>query len=182
MSDFDVVLERLLVEPGFVAALAADPDRALVGYRLTADEVSLLRTQVGGDAGGQRGVETRANQSSLFGLLGPLAGLAGGSHPQGAAGGGAPGPVEGFGAAEPRQGFGPRDDTQGFGPAPGVVTGGRADGPSAIGDELARALDSAAGRASDDSGLTGAVRSAEPPPDGWMDRSSRIDPPAGRPG
>ena len=34
MSDFDDVLERLLTEPAFAAALADDPDLALAGYRL----------------------------------------------------------------------------------------------------------------------------------------------------
>ena len=34
MSDFERVLERLLVDPAFKAALAADPDRALAGYAL----------------------------------------------------------------------------------------------------------------------------------------------------
>lgn len=77
MSDFDVVLERLLADPGFAAALSADPAHALAGYRLDADELALLQLQLGTDAGGQHGVESRANQSSLFGMFAPLAGLAG---------------------------------------------------------------------------------------------------------
>jgi hypothetical protein len=78
MSDFDTVLERLLAEPPFARALAADPAAALSGYRLTAEEIDLLSSQVSADAGGQHGVETRANKSSVFGLLSPLAGLGGG--------------------------------------------------------------------------------------------------------
>src|SRR5437764_561356 len=49
MSDFDTVLERLVTDPGFARALAADPDAALAGYRLDADEVALLRSQVSAD-------------------------------------------------------------------------------------------------------------------------------------
>lgn len=110
MSDFDAALERLLADPSFAAALAADPGRALAGYRLSADEVQLLHTQVGGESGGQRDVEVRANQSSLFGMLSPIAGIVGGlgigdqiagagaSAPQAARGPGPAGPpIEGFG-------------------------------------------------------------------------------------
>lgn len=75
MSDFDAVLERLLAEPSFAAALAADPGAALLGYRLDPDEVALLHSQVTGDTGGERSVEVRANQSSVFGMLSPLAGM-----------------------------------------------------------------------------------------------------------
>jgi hypothetical protein len=50
MSDFDEVLERLVGDPAFASALAADPGRALAGYRLSDDEVALLHTQVGGDS------------------------------------------------------------------------------------------------------------------------------------
>jgi hypothetical protein len=71
------VLERLLGEPSFARTLAADPAAALAGYRLTAEEIGLLSSQVSADTGGQRAVETRANKSSMFGLLSPLAGLAG---------------------------------------------------------------------------------------------------------
>jgi hypothetical protein len=78
MSDFDAVLERLLAEPAFATALASDPAAALAGYRLSPDEVALLHSQVTGDTGGQSAVETRTNQSSVFGMLAPLAGIAGG--------------------------------------------------------------------------------------------------------
>jgi len=86
MSDFDDVLERLLVDPAFKVALAADPAAALAGYRLSADELELLGSQLSIGDGGDRTVETRSSKSSIFGLLGPLGGLAGGgagAHPAG---------------------------------------------------------------------------------------------------
>jgi hypothetical protein len=116
VSDFDAVLERLLAEPSFAAALAADPATALAGYRLDPDEVALLHTQFGGDSGGQRAVETRANQSSLFGMLAPIAGIVGGLG-VGDHGGGmghAPGPA---------QGMAPVPQPEGMGPAPQVTAG-----------------------------------------------------------
>src|SRR5690348_649511 len=78
MSDFDAVLERLVTDPGFAAALAADPAAALAGYRLDADEVALLRSQVTGDTGGERRGEERTSKASMMGLLGSLGGLGGG--------------------------------------------------------------------------------------------------------
>jgi hypothetical protein len=78
MSDFDDVLERLLTDPPFAAALAADPDLALAGYRLDAAEAALLRSQVAGDtAADVAKVETRTNKSSTFGLLAPFAAMGG---------------------------------------------------------------------------------------------------------
>jgi hypothetical protein len=78
MSDFDDVLERLLSDEGFKAALAADPARALAGYRLTPEELDLLRAQVSTDSGGgaQR-VEQRTSKASLFGLASALEGFGG---------------------------------------------------------------------------------------------------------
>jgi len=89
MSDFDAVLERLVADPGFRAALAADPARALAGYRLSADEVELLHAQLDTGTGGNRHVEQRTSKASLFGLLSPLAGGAGlGTPTDGGTGGG----------------------------------------------------------------------------------------------
>ncbi|HTJ40333.1 MAG TPA: hypothetical protein VL738_44625 [Dactylosporangium sp.] len=68
MSDFDEVLERLLGDPAFKAQLAADPQGALAGYRLTPDELDILRSQVG-DAGGQTHVEQRTSKASMFGVF-----------------------------------------------------------------------------------------------------------------
>jgi hypothetical protein len=77
MSDFDTVLERLLVDPSFQARLADDPNAALAGYALTDDERELLRAQVTGDTGGNQQVEQRTSKASLFGLLSPMAGVGG---------------------------------------------------------------------------------------------------------
>jgi len=133
MSDFDDVMERLVMEPAFAAALASDPERALVGYHLTPDERTLLHSQVDASAGpAQRSVETRANQSSMFGLLGTAGAVghelfgsaAAPSHSGfGASGFGASGlgPAQADGVA----GFGPAaDGVSGFGPADGGGSGG----------------------------------------------------------
>lgn len=135
MSDFDTVLERLVSDPAFAAALAADPVRTLAGYRLTADEVALLHTQVGGDTGGQHRVEVRATQSSLFGMLGSIGDLDGlgeqlGGPDSGGQGGGAPaGVVTGFGqVGSVQEGFGTTGPVEGFGAvgAPGHAVPGQA--------------------------------------------------------
>jgi hypothetical protein len=168
MSDFDTVLERLLTDRAFAAALAADPSGALARYRLDPEEVALLHSQVGGDSGGQSGVEVRANQSSLFGMLSPLSGLASvfpgfagsdggaatgvsGMGPAGAGTGGDPTPVEG---ASAEVGIGPRDPVRQMGPRADPIQGlGPATGGAGAGDVestgsssgLAAALDAAAG-------------------------------------
>ena len=77
MSDFDRVLERLLDDPGFLAALAADPARALQGYQLTEDEWALLQSQAVAGGGGQGPVETRTSKSGMAGMFAPIAGALG---------------------------------------------------------------------------------------------------------
>jgi hypothetical protein len=78
MSDFDAALERLVSDPEFRDALAADPQRALAGYRLSPDELEVLTSQVDtGSGGGQRHVEQRTSKASLFGLLSPMSGASG---------------------------------------------------------------------------------------------------------
>jgi hypothetical protein len=112
MSDFDDVLERLLNDPTFQARLSADPQAALAGYSLDAQERELLGAQlVGGDSGG-RGVETRTNKSGVIGLIGPALSAFGL-----APGGGGPG-TETFGNA-PSHGGGVHGATETFGTAPG---------------------------------------------------------------
>jgi hypothetical protein len=125
MSDFDEVLERLLTDPPFAAALAADPDLALAGYRLEPGEAELLRSQVAGDtAADVAKVETRTSKSSTFGLLAPFAALGGVvdsfghalAQPAPGAGGGVagahgmlgdpPAAHQGLGDARPHQGLG----------------------------------------------------------------------------
>jgi len=125
MSDFDAVLERLLNEPSFAAALAADPDAALSGYRLDAEEVELLRSQAAPDSGGGlAAVETRTNKSSTFGLFSAFADIGHSLSGAGSAGGSAVG-----GAAPHLAGpVAPHGAVQGFGDAPG---GGGSGGGSA---------------------------------------------------
>jgi hypothetical protein len=78
MSDFDEVLERLLNEPSFAAALAADPREALAGYRLDPEERDLLLQQFSTDSSADVAVvESRITKSSTFGLIAPLAALGG---------------------------------------------------------------------------------------------------------
>jgi hypothetical protein len=141
MNDFDAVLERLLNEPSFAAALAADPDAALSGYQLDDGEAELLRSQASSDSGGGlAAVETRTNKSSTMGLFSAFADLghtlSGGSTgarqgfgdapATGGSGGGAVPPASsGLGDA-PRSGVGD-PPVSGFGDAP--VSGlGRAIG------------------------------------------------------
>jgi hypothetical protein len=72
MSDFDDLLERLLLEPQFKAELAAHPDRALAGYRLDAEERSVLLSQVAADSGPGGRVEERISKAGMAGLLSAL--------------------------------------------------------------------------------------------------------------
>jgi len=145
MSDFDAVLERLLGEPAFAAALAADPDAALSGYRLDPGEADLLRSQVSSESGGGAAtVESRTNKSSTFGLFSAVAdightlsadGAAGqgfGDAPgTGGTGGWAPPGHSGFGTAPPATtGFGAAPAAGGLGAAPttGLESAGQAFG------------------------------------------------------
>src|SRR5262245_26122269 len=73
MSDFDKVMERLVTDKAFQAALAADPASALAGYTLGKEERELLATQLVTDAGGERQVESRLTKSGVVGLVGPVA-------------------------------------------------------------------------------------------------------------
>ncbi|MEO3744365.1 hypothetical protein [Plantactinospora sp. B5E13] len=148
MSDFDVVLERLLADPLFAAALSADPDAALAGYQLDADEVALLQLQFGADPGGQHEVESRTNQSSLFGMFTPLVGFAGAvsvADQLNAAGSGRADPV--LPEVAPAT-------------APTVAT--PVGGLAGLGDEIGRSIQSAtdAALAEPAGGLAGAVSGA----------------------
>jgi hypothetical protein len=151
MSDFDVVLERLLTDPQFAAALAADRSAALAGYHLDPQEFELLGAQVGGDAGGEHVVETRESKASMFGLLAPLVGAAGfGSAPA----------SEGFGAAA-QAGFGPASDAAGaggFGPAGDVTMG---EGFGSPDESTGVLLDAGFGTASPDGDTSGSLIGGE---------------------
>lgn len=138
MSDFDTALERLVSDPAFRDALAADPARALAGYHLEPDELDLLTAQIDTGTGGQRHVEERTSKASLFGLLSPMGG--GGSGTVDALHGGSGSGTEGFGSpggpaspayvpaddgglgGGPREGFGSAGQ-EGFGPASGGGAG-----------------------------------------------------------
>jgi hypothetical protein len=85
VSDFETLLERLLLDPAFKAAFAADPERALIGYALTDDERGLLMAEFSTEAGQSSRMEERTSKAALFGLLGAAAemfGAAGGGVPQ----------------------------------------------------------------------------------------------------
>ncbi len=74
MSDFDGLLERLVLEPGFRHALAADPGRALTGYDLTDDERALLMAELSTDDPATARVEDRVSKAGMFGLASSLTG------------------------------------------------------------------------------------------------------------
>jgi hypothetical protein len=196
MSDFDTVLERLLAEPSFAQALAADPAGALAGYRLTPEEVGLLSSQVSADPGGQRAVETRANKSSVFGLLSPLVGLAGSTGVAdhfGLGGGVVVGHAAARGVAAAGQfagtgGTGPigasldgaLGGADGFGAAGAAASGGAA-GAAASGGAAGEAASGGAGGVTDPGGVPGhagfgareeppghAGFGAAPQPDGFL--------------
>ena len=67
MSDFDEVLERLVMDPAFRDVLRADPDRALAGYRLQPQERAVLDAQLDAGTGGDRMVEARISKSGIAG-------------------------------------------------------------------------------------------------------------------
>jgi hypothetical protein len=188
MSDFDVVLERLVNEPSFAAALAADPAAALAGYRLDAGEVELLRSQAAPDSGGGlAAVEARTNKSSTFGLFSAVADI-GHSLSAGATAAGAsarhvadqigmPGARQGFGDAPGGGGGGggaaheqwPASGHSGFGSAPGREVGAGAEALPAASQGLGDAAGSGAGDETFKSGLGAAVKNAEQlaPPKGY---------------
>jgi hypothetical protein len=125
MSDFDTVLERLVADPAFQAAIAADPDRALAGYTLDDSERELLATEVVAGSGADRTVEIRTSKSGMAGMLGPVAaafGFAGSAH-------------ESFGSAHGHQAFGsaPSHTHEAFGPHTGHEAFGAESGHEAFG-------------------------------------------------
>lgn len=145
MTDFDEVLERLVVDPAFASALASDPGLALASYSLSDDELALLHTQVGGEPATEHAVETRANQSSTFGLLGALGGLLA-DGPMGGTSGLGHAATTGFGHASGTSGMGPGGyDGASFGPyAQAEGTHGGMGGLSGFGDEIGQGLQHAA--------------------------------------
>jgi hypothetical protein len=136
MSDFDAVLERLLNEPSFASALAADPDATLSAYQLDAGEAELLRSQVSNDTGGGlAAVETRTNKSSTFGLFSSFADI-GHTLSEAPTGDGPPlGPWSEFGSAagvaaqHAADAIGSHGASQGLGAAPDGWGSGGGDVP-----------------------------------------------------
>jgi hypothetical protein len=72
VSDFETLLERLLLDPAFKTAMAADPERALTGYALADEERALLMAELSADAGQSLRMEERTSKAALFGVLGVL--------------------------------------------------------------------------------------------------------------
>jgi hypothetical protein len=143
MSDLEAVMERLLTDPSFQAALKADPERALVGYRLDPGDRELLGVEVVSGAGEDRTVEIRTSKSGVVGLLGPVAAAFGvaaggssqtfGTAPSGSQSFGGPGGTQSLGTAPEggalagSQSFGGPSGSESFGNAP-------ARGDSSFGD------------------------------------------------
>jgi hypothetical protein len=118
VSDFDALLERLVSDPAFQAALAADPASALARYDLDPDERELLSSRVVGDSGVDRTVEIRTSKSGIAGMLGPVAaafGLSGSAH-------------DAFGSASGHQAFGKDTGHEAFGASSGHAAFGSATG------------------------------------------------------
>jgi hypothetical protein len=128
MSDFDDVLERLLIDPVFQARLAADPAGALAGYTLEPHERELLNAQVAGADTADRTVELRTSKSGVVGLLGPVLSamsyVANDDQPLQTLG---HGPIETIGDAPPHH------VVTSMGAAPGHTTMGSAPGSSSMG-------------------------------------------------
>jgi hypothetical protein len=176
MSDFDTVLERLLGDAGFQAALARDPAAALRGYHLTEDEREVLRAQLVTGAGGQGAVETRTSKSGLVGLFAPIAGAVGmaaagyssgnasvGSALTDGGSGGSGGGTESLGFAAPMTA-----GTDSIGPADG--TGG-AESLGSSGGSFGDGFGAAIGSATDGSATDGSASIGGATPSGTVYRT-----------
>jgi hypothetical protein len=75
MSDLNAVMERLLTDPEYRQAFAADPVGAMAGYDLTVQERQMLLTDVSPDTVVGSGVEQRTSKAGMFALLGEAAHL-----------------------------------------------------------------------------------------------------------
>lgn len=179
MSDFEAVLERLLGDPGFQSALAADPGRALSGYQLSDEEREVLHAQVTSGTGQDRTVEIRTTKSSMMGLFGSVAagmGVAAAASAQGGSG-----TVEALGPAVGAGGpGGPLSGDESIGTAIAAPRGMESFGPAVVGTE-------SVGSAIAESGSVG--RASVPPEnyaprldvdgDGRWDRYTAEDGPGG---
>jgi Bacterial TSP3 repeat len=77
MSDIDVVLERLVTDPGFRRQLTTDPARALAGYRVTDEQRRMLLMQISPDTTLGSAVERRTSKAGMFALVSEVAQLVG---------------------------------------------------------------------------------------------------------
>jgi hypothetical protein len=127
MSDLETVMERLLTDPSFSSALAANPDAALRGYTLSSEERELLSSQLDLGDGAERLVETRTTKSGVAGLLGPVVAALG------VAGGGSFGSAGGSGNQSLGAAPGPGSDS--FGNAPNPAGGSESFGAAGDGSE-----------------------------------------------
>ena len=83
MYNFQEAMERLVLDPGFAHALAANPTLALEAYALDDDERRALLTQVSPDAAEPASVEQRTSKAGMFAFLGDIADVIGAAHPEG---------------------------------------------------------------------------------------------------
>lgn len=75
MAGIDEVLERLVTDGEFRAALARDPAAALAGYYLTREDAELLAGRLDDGGGAERAVEQRSSKSAMLSLLSAVADL-----------------------------------------------------------------------------------------------------------
>lgn len=68
MADYDRVLERLVVDPGFLDRFRRDPHEALSEYELSSDDLDVLNATIEKDPGSLREVEERQNKATLMGM------------------------------------------------------------------------------------------------------------------
>ncbi len=111
MSDFQALMERLVVDPAFVRSLATDPVHALDGYTLSNDERRIVLGGVSADPGRNSRVEQRTSKAGLFGLGATLGDLVG-AITLGGSGGGS----EGLASAIQQPPVGPASDVVFSGP------------------------------------------------------------------
>lgn len=78
MAGIDEVLERLVGDGDFRAALARDPAAALSGYDLTRDDIELLAGRLDDGDDAERTVEQRTSKSAMLALLSSFAAPGGG--------------------------------------------------------------------------------------------------------
>src|SRR5262245_36325671 len=64
-----MLLERLVLDPEFKAAMAEDPKGALAGYQLDGDERAMLMAGIAEAGGTDSRVEERTSKASMAGLF-----------------------------------------------------------------------------------------------------------------